>query len=195
MPDKDSSERNDGGDDAAWRDLIARYDSPLSEEEPTPWPEIENAAAAAAAADSAAADTAGADSADASAEDGPAPERRSLDGIGTAGLPPGTVKVTASPAAPLPLPPSSSPSLSSLDEHFVPPPPPPLPKLDTLSKAAWVALFGGPGYLLIGTALGWEMPGVAVFCAVAAFVAGVAMLVFKLTDSDRDDSDDDGAVV
>ena len=81
------------------------------------------------------------------------------------------------------------------EEHFVPPPPPPLPKLDPLTKGAWAALFGGPGYLLVATAAGWTMPGIAVFCAVAAFVAGVALLVFRLSDSDRDDSDDDGAVV
>ena len=77
----------------------------------------------------------------------------------------------------------------------MPGPPPPLPKLDPLAKGAWLALFGGPGYLLLATALGWSIPGIAVFCAVAAFVGGVALLVFRLNDSDRDDSDDDGAVI
>jgi len=81
------------------------------------------------------------------------------------------------------------------EEHFIPEPPPPLPKLDPLAKASWLALFGGPGYLLLATALGWSIPGIAVFCAVAAFVAGVALLVFRLNDSDRNDDDDDGAVV
>jgi hypothetical protein len=41
------------------------------------------------------------------------------------------------------------------EEHFVPPTPPPLPRLEPLTKAAWAGLFGGPGYLLVGTAAGW----------------------------------------
>jgi membrane associated rhomboid family serine protease len=104
------------------------------------------------------------------------------------------VIISVSPSVPVPPPPPPPPP--EAEEHYVPAPPPPLPKLDSLdslAKGAWLALFGGPGYLLLSTALGWSIPGVAVFCAVAAFVAGVALLVFRLTDSDRDD--DDGAVI
>jgi membrane associated rhomboid family serine protease len=92
---------------------------------------------------------------------------------------------------------AAKPAADPDDEHFVPPPPPPLPSLEPLTKAAWAALFGGPAYLLIATAAGWSMPGIAVFCAIAAFVAGVALLVLRLNDSGPPSSgdDDNGAVV
>ena len=64
------------------------------------------------------------------------------------------------PAAPAPLPPAGD------DEHYVPPVPPPLPRLDPVSKGAWAALFGGPGYLLLAVLLGWVVPSWAAFCAV-----------------------------
>jgi hypothetical protein len=169
VPDWDSTERSDSDEDATWRDLVARFDSPVAAQEPAPWPERENTAA---------------DSADGPAAPG---GTGGAGGAGPGGVPPKTVIISASPSVPM--------APRELDEHFVPEPPPPLPKLDPLAKGAWLALFGGPGYLLLATALGWSIPGVAVFCAVAAFVAGVALLVFRLNDSDRDDSDDDGAVV
>jgi hypothetical protein len=83
------------------------------------------------------------------------------------------------------------------DEHFVPPAPPPLPRLDPLTKGAWAALFGGPGYLVVAAAAGWSVPGLAAFCAVAAFVAGFAILVLRMNDPGAGDPDDgdDGAVV
>jgi hypothetical protein len=83
------------------------------------------------------------------------------------------------------------------DEHFVPPVPPPLPKLDPLAKGAWAALFGGPGYLVVATALHWSVPGFAAFCAVAAFVTGFALLVLRMNESGPGgpDDGDDGAVV
>ncbi|MFD9941781.1 hypothetical protein, partial [Nonomuraea sp. NPDC059022] len=52
--------------------------------------------------------------------------------------------------------------------HYVPPPPPPLPKLDLPTKLAWVALFGGPAYLLLAAMAEWEMEGWALFTAVGA---------------------------
>jgi hypothetical protein len=83
------------------------------------------------------------------------------------------------------------------EEHFVPPAPPPLPKLDPMAKGAWVALFGGPGYLMVATAVGWSVSGLAAFCAVAAFVAGFAILVLRMHDPGPGgpDDGDDGAVV
>lgn len=77
--------------------------------------------------------------------------------------------------------------------HFVPPPPPPLPTTDTTTKMAWVALFGGPLYLLIAAVLSWEVPGWVAFLAVAAFVGGFVTLVLRMGDDPRDG--DDGAVV
>ena len=85
-------------------------------------------------------------------------------------------------------------------EHFIPPAPPPLPRLDPLAKGAWAALFGGPGYLVVATAADWSVSGLAAFCAVAAFVAGFAILVLRMNDPDSNgpggpDDGDDGAVV
>jgi hypothetical protein len=162
VPDWDSTERNDSDEDAAWRELIARYDSPMDAEGPAPWPDREETG-------------------------------------DTGAPPPSHIVIAAIPAriigSAAPRTESGTGPENEDEDRFVPPPPPPLPKLDPLTKGAWAMLFGGPGYLLIATAAGWTLPGVAVFCAVAAFVAGVALLVFKLTDSDRDDSDDDGAIV
>ena len=94
------------------------------------------------------------------------------------------------PASPVPPPPASD------EEDFVPPVPPPLPTLDPVAKGAWVALFGGPAYLLIATMAGWAMPGWAAFLAVAAFVAGFATLVIRMGDRPpRDSGPDDGAVL
>jgi hypothetical protein len=87
--------------------------------------------------------------------------------------------------------------------RFIPPEPPPLPKLDTVTKGAWAALFGGPAYLVVATAVGWSVPGIAAFFAVAAFVTGFAILVLRMNESsgssgpgpDGPGDGDDGAVV
>ena len=83
------------------------------------------------------------------------------------------------------------------EEHYIPPAPPPLPKLDPVTKGAWAALFGGPGYLMVATAAGWSVSGLAAFCAVAAFVAGFAILVLRMHEPGPGgpDDGDDGAVV
>jgi hypothetical protein len=83
------------------------------------------------------------------------------------------------------------------EEHFIPPAPPPLPKLDPMAKGAWVGLFGGPGYLMVATIAGWSVSGLAAFCAVAAFVAGFAVLVLRMHDPGPGgpDDGDNGAVV
>ena len=82
-------------------------------------------------------------------------------------------------------------------EHYVPPVPPPLPRLDPATKLAWLALFGGPLYLLVATATGTPISGLAAFLAVAAFVGGFVVLVLRMDNGRPPDSgsDDDGAVV
>ena len=77
--------------------------------------------------------------------------------------------------------------------HYVPPPPPPLPSGDPVTRGAWVALVGGPLYLLLTVILGWDVPGWAAFLAVAAFIGGFVALVLRMGDEPRDP--DDGAVV
>lgn len=82
------------------------------------------------------------------------------------------------------------------DDHFVPPTPPPLPRTDPVTKWAWLALFGGPAYLLLAAIFSWEPPGWAAFLAVAAFVGGFVTLVIRMGDDPpRDSGPDDGAVV
>jgi hypothetical protein len=82
------------------------------------------------------------------------------------------------------------------DEHYIPPPPPPLPSMSPVTKGAWVALFGGPGYLLVATLASWSVAGWALFLAIAAFIGGFTVLALRLGDRPDDGSDpDDGAVV
>ena len=173
--------------EAAWRDLIASYAAPgPAADAPAPWPEREDLP-------------------------GPDGERGGRPGQETAGdgpcLPeagqaaaardpvPGVIPAPPQPriirpAGPEPLPPAGE------DEHFVPPVPPPLPRLDPVSKGAWLALFGGPGYLLLAVMVGWQIPSVVAFCAVAAFVGGFTTLVVRMQDRPPGDSGpDDGAVV
>jgi hypothetical protein len=80
--------------------------------------------------------------------------------------------------------------------HYTPPPPPPLPSMSPVTKGAWVALFGGPAYLLTATLAGWTVAGWALFLAIAAFVGGFTVLALRLGDRPDDGSGpDDGAVV
>ena len=256
MPDWDNTESRESDEDAAWRDLVARFEEPAAPMEVAPWPEREDvpgprplapprtdgAHAAETAPDGpgeapgpadlpgsrAAGDpdkTAGARE---TPDDGSAREARGAEGIrgfddeGVRGAfgadpPPGTQepdviqaarrdrrtpahgngmhgtrsrRIRARRAPPRP-------AQEDDGEHYIPPTPPPLPKLDPITKGAWVALFGGPAYLVVATAVGWSVPGVAAFLAVAAFVTGFAVLVLRMNDPGPGGSDDgdDGAVV
>jgi hypothetical protein len=201
VTDRDNTDNGVSDEDAVWRDLVARYDVPLTAEEPVPWPEREGDPALGGAeisdaeisgAEISGAEVSGAEvgrvpAAGSDAESGsrepsvmPVPRlvRGARDSGGSSGR--------GLPAA-----------ADDDDDHFIPPPPPPLPKLDPLAKGAWVALFGGPGYLVVATGAGWTVPGFAAFCAVAAFVAGFAILVLRMNEPGPGgpDDGDDGAVV
>ncbi|MCW2881711.1 MAG: hypothetical protein JWQ95_5811 [Sphaerisporangium sp.] len=81
-------------------------------------------------------------------------------------------------------------------DHYVPPPPPPLPKMDPGTKIAWLALFGGPAYLLLAALLSWPMDGWIVFAAIAAFIGGFVALIVRMGDGPPPDSGwDDGAIL
>lgn len=80
------------------------------------------------------------------------------------------------------------------DDHYIPPPPPPLPKPDAMTRVAWIALLGGPVYLVASVFLSWDVPSWAAFAAVAAFIGGFVALVLRMGDEPPDD-DDNGAVV
>lgn len=180
-------------EDAAWLDLIARYEAPTAGQT---WPERENLAEPGAA-------TSEASIPDASqvrtpkAPGGPQAKARPVPAD-----PPFNADLTAPdlPGPDLPGPdrpaPGARPAPEMQEEHYFPPPPPPLPKLDPVTKGAWAALFGGPAYLLIATAVGWTVPAVAAFFAIGAFVGGFAILVMRMGDEPRDgNGPDDGAVV
>ncbi len=273
VTDSNSEEVAHGGsdDEAAWLDLVGRFDAPRPDDEPAPWPESENLPAGragtvsdagparaghsglttageggtapapateggtapapateggvtrapTAAGDGAPAEGDGAAAADggalpAAAADGgitAAPVRKDQGSPATAGdaeVPPALAAGGFTPpAAPsggiIPaLPPSNGPFPAPRggpdadpleEEHFVPPPAPPV-RLSSAQKGAWVALFGGPGYLLAATIAGWSLPGWLVICAIAAFVGGFMTLVLHIGDGhDRDSNPDDGAVV
>ncbi|MFC7382932.1 hypothetical protein [Sphaerisporangium rhizosphaerae] len=81
-------------------------------------------------------------------------------------------------------------------DHYVPPPPPPLPKMDSGTKIAWLALFGGPAYLLLAALLSWPMEGWIIFAAISAFIGGFVALIVRMGDGSPPDSGwDDGAVI
>ena len=173
-------------DEAIWRDLVARFDTPVVDAASVPWPEREDLAERREDL--------------AERRESPRPARAdTLPGADPApGVPADTVTFSPVPPAPAPrgAPPASAASAPVEDDHFVPPPPPPLPKLDPVTKGAWAALFGGPAYLLLATAIGWSVPGIAAFIAVAAFVGGFAVLVLRMDDGPpRDSGPDDGAIV
>jgi hypothetical protein len=188
-------------EDAAWLDLIARYEAPAAGQT---WPERENLAEPGAA-------TSEASIPDASqvrtpkapgspegpqAKTRPVPVDPPFNADLTAPDLPGPGLAAPGLTGPDQPAPGTRPAPETQEEHYFPPPPPPLPKLDPVTKGAWAALFGGPAYLLIATAVGWTVPAVAAFFAIGAFVGGFAILVMRMGDEPRDgNGPDDGAVV
>ena len=276
MPDWDNTESRERDEDAAWRDLVARFDAPLAGQGPAPWPDREDMPAEPAPQANGADGPDGARGSDGKHRgpdaEGPGTEpgrhaaegdhgRHAADGDhgrhaagpdrglhgpdrglhgpdrglhgpdrglhgpngrltpdgpgnahsdepgGTGGrhgrLEPGAahdpevVQVPRRIRGPVARGVPADGTPAGDEEHFIPPAPPPLPKLDPMAKGAWVALFGGPGYLMVATAAGWSVSGLAAFCAVAAFVAGFAILVLRMHDPGPGgpDDGDDGAVV
>ena len=283
MPDWDNTESRERDEDAAWRDLVARFDAPLTAQQPVPWPAREDMSPPPAPETDGAGEAEGARGSDGKhrgaeiggldAEQGrhaadAEPGRHAADGQlgrhaadedgglaapngtqaadedrglaapngtqaadedrGLAG-PDGTHESGGLRAEPggmggvsgrhgrLEADGARDPEVIQVprrirgpvargvpadgttddDEHYIPPAPPPLPKLDPVTKGAWAALFGGPGYLMVATAAGWSVSGLAAFCAVAAFVAGFAILVLRMHEPGPGgpDDGDDGAVV
>lgn len=173
------------GDEAAWRDLVARFESSTSHAtETAPWPDREDLPA----------------EPQATAADQP-PEATSPEagrtGAGPADIaainhhvpPDGTriIRIAGDPRAHTPP--------EEEEERYKPEPLPPPGRMDAISKGAWVALIGGPGYLLLGTLLQWTISGLEALVAIAAFVAGFVILVVKMGDRPPRDEDDDGAVL
>jgi hypothetical protein len=192
------------GDEAAWRDLIARFDAPATQAtEAAPWPASEDLTEAdspgPAPADGVPSDggpSDGGPSDGAPAETRPADTGAADTGAADTGapanryVPPEGTKIIRFVSNPRAYSPPEEP-----DEPYVPEPLPPPARLDPVSKGAWVALVCGPGYLLLGTVLHWSISGTEALAAIAAFVAGFVILVVKMGDRPPRDDDDDGAVV
>jgi hypothetical protein len=196
----DGSKARDGsggdGDEAAWLDLVARYDAPApAEGDAVPWPDREDLASPAVPVPPS--DTQPLPETP-EAPSGPLPSGQPLTRLpGAAGSATGPDSATpGSPAGPGSGPRDAPIPHGPADDHYIPPPAPPLPKIDNVTKGAWLALFGGPLYLIIATACGWTVSGLTAFIAVAAFVGGFAVLVLRMDSGPpRDRGPDDGAVV
>jgi len=78
--------------------------------------------------------------------------------------------------------------------RFVPPDPGPLPRPDAITLLAWVAVIGGPLFLVVGLIVG-GIPTWLAGAVIAAVVVGFVLLVARLPRRDETDPDDDGAVV
>jgi hypothetical protein len=173
------------GDEAAWRDLIARFDVAAElEQAEHPWPSSEDVPP-------------GAHAAPRPADLGPGETTDPL-------ITPSDDDLTSDPYLPGERgrifqysgdPRNYSPP-DEEDERYVPVPLPPPGKLDPVTKAAWVAVVAGPVYLLIVSLfLNLRVSPTAAFIAVAAFVGGFVTLIIKLGNRPRRDDDDDGAVL
>jgi hypothetical protein len=216
MPDGSMAHGDGSGgedDEATWLELVARFDAPpAASDGDVPWPEREDltgpvrVSPADAVPDSVSLpDPSGLADLPPFGDTPPLGEAQSLGDVPPLtdvplpGPPyPGKPTVPVTPAgvgpgrgprdAPIPENPA--------DDHYVPPTAPPLPKLEPVTKGAWLALFGGPLYLILATILGWTVSGLAAFLAVAAFVAGFAILVLRMDSGPpKDRGPDDGAVV
>jgi hypothetical protein len=80
-------------------------------------------------------------------------------------------------------------------DHFVPPEPPRAPRLDWISRLAWLGLIGGPLLLIAAAVLDFGTGRITTL-AVVGFIGGFLTLVFRMQDRlPPGDGGDDGAVV
>lgn len=199
------------GDDAAWRELIAQYELPASPDpDAAPWPERENLSPPATSLLPPGPEQPGPEKTDTTGEtespepadtpeSGPAGAESSGAGPAGADLDQrspaagGDLTRVIRPASPVWRP--ATDAAEEEDDRYIPPPPPPLPRLDSVAKGAWVAVIGGPLYLLIATILGWQVSGVAALAAVAAFIGGFTVMIFRMGDGSSRGDGDNGAVL
>jgi hypothetical protein len=80
-------------------------------------------------------------------------------------------------------------------DHFVPPEPERGPRLDWVSRAAWLGLLGGPALLILAALFDFGTGRITTL-AVVGFIAGFLTLVIRMKDRlPPEDTPDDGAVV
>ncbi|WBB59869.1 hypothetical protein O7599_30660 [Streptomyces sp. WMMC500] len=88
---------------------------------------------------------------------------------------------------------ASDDDLDETDEgHFVPPEPPPLPKADTTTKFAWIAVLGGPLLLLLMLIFQQPMTWWASVLGIGGFLGGFATLVARMRPGGDDDDEPPG---
>ncbi len=204
--------RDEGRDQATWRDLVARLELPTPvDPAEAPWPDRENLRqkpAPSTAGPAAATPITDSGSASESDKGLPADRSRVIRPAGTAKpdwqpadqgtdeAGPAADDVTLGGPRDFQLADEEDFSGDDEDDRYVPPAVPPQPKLDPVAKGAWLALFGGPGYLLLATLMGWQLAGWTELVSVVAFIAGFVVLVFRLGDGpSKKDGPDQGAVV
>ncbi|GAA2443780.1 hypothetical protein [Streptomyces macrosporus] len=90
----------------------------------------------------------------------------------------------------------AEPSDDDFDEdeegHFVPPEPPPLPKGDTTTRFAWLAVLGGPLLLVLTVLFQQDVTWWITTLGVGGFLGGFATLVMRMRDDEDDEFDDPG---
>jgi hypothetical protein len=210
------------GDEAAWRDLVARYDMPADgATTAVPWPDRENLTPRPPGQGHGGPEHGGPERGrpergrpEHSGPEHSGPEHSGHEpegaegaegrdghaspGHGSEARPDRTRVIRPATPPPRGSAPAPDPSAEAEDddEHYVPPAPPPLPHLDPIAKGAWTALFGGPAYLVLTSLIGWTVPGWAALLAVMAFVGGFAVVVLRLGDGpSRGEGPDNGAVL
>jgi hypothetical protein len=85
----------------------------------------------------------------------------------------------------------AEPSDDDFDEtdegHFTPPEPPPLPKADTTTKFAWLAVLGGPLLLVAMVIFQQPVTWWITVLGIGGFLGGFATLVARMKNDDEDD--------
>lgn len=97
------------------------------------------------------------------------------------------------PPDPVPAPGPPAPAADP-EDTFVPPEPAPLPKMDLISRLAWIGTLGGPILLFAGVLAPGVIGPTAVTAGIAAFIAGFLTLVLR-SPNEPEDGWDDGSVV
>jgi hypothetical protein len=80
------------------------------------------------------------------------------------------------------------------EEGYTPPEPPPLPRMDVVTRLAWIGALGGPLLLFAGVLLPSVVSSTAVTVGIAAFIGGFLTLVLR-HPNEPEDGWDDGSVV
>jgi hypothetical protein len=170
------------GEEAAWRDLVARFDAPCDTDvADAPWPAEEDLPES---------DTAAAELPATQGE----PGTQADDAVGPLDRT-RVIRPATDPRSWSPTDEDDEDEGQEEDEPYVPRRLPPATRMDAVTKGAWVALVCGPGYLLLGTLAGWTISGTEALAAIAAFIVGFIVLVIKMGDRPKRDDNDDGAVL